>query len=83
MVDIKRLLILSILLLLFLSQSLLLCSGLGDDEAGVTRKLGAFIKKGARYGRRPTTTSDSATLLSGSFHMITCLATSFLLFLLF
>ncbi|VVB16375.1 unnamed protein product [Arabis nemorensis] len=68
--DIKRLLILSIILLLFLSQSLLLCSGHGDDEAGVTRKLGVFIRKRARYTRPRTTTSASATLASGSFHVI-------------
>ncbi|ESQ42609.1 hypothetical protein EUTSA_v10015158mg [Eutrema salsugineum] len=82
--DIKRLLVLSIILLLFLSQALLLCSGHGDDEAGVTRKLGVFIRKrGGRYRRPRTITSASATLFSGSFHLTTCLASSFLLSLLF
>ncbi|KAG2310825.1 hypothetical protein Bca4012_025331 [Brassica carinata] len=85
MADVKRLLILSIILLLFLSQSFLLCSGHDEDQAGQTRKLGVFIRKrgGGGYRRSRTTTSASATLLSGSFHMTTCLASSFLLSLLF
>ncbi|EOA15051.1 hypothetical protein CARUB_v10028410mg [Capsella rubella] len=84
--DIKRLLILAIFLVMLSSQSLLLCSGQGDEEAGVTRKLGVFIRKrGGGFSRRPraTTTSASAIPLSGSFHMIACLATSFLLSQLF
>ncbi|KAH0896469.1 hypothetical protein HID58_046037 [Brassica napus] len=85
MADVKRLLILSIILLLFLSQSFLLCSGREEDEAGQTRKLGVFIRKrgGGGYRRARTTTSASATLLSGSFHMTACLVSSFLLSLLF
>ncbi|XP_019095745.1 PREDICTED: uncharacterized protein LOC109130542 [Camelina sativa] len=82
--DIKRLLILLILLVMLSSQSLLSCSGHGDEEAGLTRKLGVFIKKRARFGRPTTTTrSASAPSSSGSFHMIACLATSFLLVFLF
>ncbi|KAH0906714.1 hypothetical protein HID58_038541 [Brassica napus] len=76
MADTKRLVILSIISLMFLSQFLLLCS------VGVPRKLGVFIRKrrGFRY-RRPhsTTRSASATLLPGSFHVTACLASSFLL----
>ncbi|RID41216.1 hypothetical protein BRARA_J01193 [Brassica rapa] len=72
MADTKRLVILSIISLMFLSQFLLLCSG----------HLGVFIRKrrGFRY-RRPhsTTRSASATLLPGSFHVTACLASSFLL----
>lgn len=85
MADVKRLLILSIILLLFLSQSFLLCSGHDDDQAGQTRKLGVFIRKrgGGGYRRARTTTSASATLLSGSFHMTACLVSSFLLSLIF
>nr|VDD32504.1 unnamed protein product [Brassica oleracea] len=56
-----------------------------NDEVGVPRKLGVFIRKrrGFRY-RRPhsTTRSASATLLPGSFHVTACLASSFLLPLL-
>ncbi|AED96967.1 unnamed protein product [Arabidopsis thaliana] len=74
--DIKGLLILSIILLLVLSQSLLLCSGHVDHEAGVTRKLGVFIRRRARRFRGHRPTSASITLLSGSFHMTACLATS-------
>ncbi|CAN8248411.1 unnamed protein product [Cochlearia groenlandica] len=84
---IKRLLILTIILLMFLSQSLLLCSCHDEDEEvgdHVTRKLGVFIRKRARFGRRrprSTTGSASATLLStGSF---ACLAFSFLISFLF
>ncbi|EFH40794.1 hypothetical protein ARALYDRAFT_495889 [Arabidopsis lyrata subsp. lyrata] len=80
--DIKGLLILSIILLLVFSQCLLLCSGHGDDEAGATRKLGVFIRRRARRFRGHRPTSASTTLLSGSFHMTACLATSFLLSLL-
>ncbi|XP_018466784.1 uncharacterized protein LOC108838329 [Raphanus sativus] len=82
MADVKRVVILSIILVLFLSQSLLLCSG---HEAGQTRKLGVFIRKrgGGGYRRSRTTTSASVTLLSGSFHMTACFASSFLLSLLF
>ncbi|KAF2575696.1 hypothetical protein F2Q70_00005379 [Brassica cretica] len=83
--DTKRLVILSIISLLFLSQFLLLCSAHVNDEVGVPRKLGVFIRKrrGFRY-RRPhsTTRSASATLLPGSFHVTACLASSFLLPLL-
>ncbi|KAG5409088.1 hypothetical protein IGI04_005407 [Brassica rapa subsp. trilocularis] len=60
-------------------------SGHDDDQAGQTRKLGVFIRKrgGGGYRRARTTTSASATLFSGSFHMTACLVSSFLLSLLF
>ncbi|KAJ4911135.1 multipolar spindle 1 [Raphanus sativus] len=58
---------------------------LPGHEAGQTRKLGVFIRKrgGGGYRRSRTTTSASVTLLSGSFHMTACFASSFLLSLLF
>jgi hypothetical protein len=80
--DVRRSLVISIIFLMFLSQFLLLCSGHGDDD-DVTRKLGVFIRRRARRFSPRTSTSASATLLSGSSHMTACLASSFLLSLLF
>ncbi|VVB16383.1 unnamed protein product [Arabis nemorensis] len=44
--------------------------GHNDDEAGVTRKLGVFIRERARYTRPRTATSASATLLGWRLHLL-------------
>ncbi|EOA18128.1 hypothetical protein CARUB_v10006589mg [Capsella rubella] len=74
----RRILLFSIILLLFFSQTFLLCSA---NEHG-SRNLAVVMKKRVRYrGPRNTTTSSAPTMMSPSSLYIGA-ASSFLLALL-